>query len=808
MVASELSLRLVRALTQATLARMWLAAGHYGSVCPFRRPWEACSASKTRHDAAPLSIDGSVFRNRLAGRRLLFVGDSLHVQMAVALACQLHAQDASSLVEASLNWWPANSAGTLRKRCAQDSAEAGRCHWEKGCIRFHPNITVCTCFVSTLAGQAKCLNDLTASDLLVYGSIALYYGETHQDPSEVAQAARAEVANLFSNERLRSLRLPVIWREVTAQHFISPGGHYRGSVDYNLFNRSQRACTKHPYAEMVTQHLWNGIANPLVHAHGARILPVWEQTSMNSRDHLGYGDCTHFCSPGVPDRWVELLDHELRMSPALRGPAPQLQALLQPSLMTQARPSPPRPPGQDVCTSQRRSDSTVKKCSPFCNATRSSAHCSWCKCQECGFCSGSSADQGGGQRRQQKTHALRIVVCLFGTIVRSIERTWPIISSRIIAPLAAAGLQVDIYGYNVELVPGDYIDGVKTGHRRGGSVVRTVPFTVYESALQANIDRLVEAKCADTPTCKLFLPDKAHIHGPLELRERQASSRNCLRQLYSEWRVGSFLRSQAANVYDVAIVLGPDFHPALSIDAEEVRSSAKLRNTVYTTNISDGMFAHMNVNLSITNGFYFGAPGALSKVLRRYDDLEAIRMYLSQFRRVSLDYEAVLGGALRLASIQRAVTRMVFFKIRSNGVPDWQGQHNIRSLPEGDQLQVVLEWRKLVYELCALEYTDPKYGVPNGHYMCACHGQARFGSAGTWSFWRPVQMATSRRAHYIRCDSRLFGMPQFRANATRRSCQCRLNTTHHVDVDGLYSLPRGKRRSSLRHALISGQGQI
>ena len=466
-----------------------------------------------------------------------------------------------------------------------------------------------------------------------------------------------------------------------------------------------------------------------------------------------------------------------------------------------------------ACTSHFRSDAPVTTCDSFCNMTHSNRHCSWCKCKACVLCGGDALNlptRRGGKwivRLPQGT-PIKVVVCLYGTLARSIQHTWPVISRRVIAPLVAAGHTVAVYGWSMEL---EAIDGVTANQ----SAVHTVPWTVFQSARQADVDELIEKRCADTPAwCEehqggIFQADGWHGVGPRKPvlgHERRFSSRNGFRQLYSEWRVGGFLQSPEGSKYDAAVVLSPDYHVALDIDVEAVYRSASLRDTVYTTSINDGMFSHLHANLSITDGFYFGAPRALSRVLQRYDNLTAIRKFLRRFHSTGpLDFEAVLGGAFRKAKISREVTPMVFFKIRANGVPDWQGGHNIRALPEASQRKVVREWSKLTLKLCALEYTPPKKGVHVStarDYTCACHGQARFGTPGNFSIWQPVEMSDSRRTNYMRCEASLFSRPRYRAssNMTRRRCQCRVSETQHVDREGPYALPWARAYAGKRMA--------
>ena len=54
---------------------------------------------------------------------------------------------------------------------------------------------------------------------------------------------------------------------------------------------------------------WNRVANTLLEAHRIPILRAWLSTSMASDAHVGLGDCTHWCLPGVPDLWaIQLAD--------------------------------------------------------------------------------------------------------------------------------------------------------------------------------------------------------------------------------------------------------------------------------------------------------------------------------------------------------------------------------------------------------------------------------------------------------------------------------------------------------------------
>ena len=65
----------------------------------------------------------------------------------------------------------------------------------------------------------------------------------------------------------------------------------------------------------------------------------------------------------------------------------------------------------------------------------------------------------------------------YGTLARSIQQTWPMISLRLISPLVAAGHTVDLYGWSMELADGEAIDGVTPNQ---SAAVRTLPWTDFQ----------------------------------------------------------------------------------------------------------------------------------------------------------------------------------------------------------------------------------------------------------------------------------------------------------------------------------------
>ena len=78
-------------------------------------------------------------------------------------------------------------------------------------------------------------------------------------------------------------------------------------------------------------------------------------------------------------------------------------------------------------------------------------------------------------------------------------------------------------------------------------------------------------------------------------------------------------------------------------------------DSIYTSQVNDAE--------GYTNGFYFGKPGQLSKILNRWDD----------FENSNHDYEFALKKSFLKYNIHREATDIVFWKIRANGIISWQG---------------------------------------------------------------------------------------------------------------------------------------
>jgi len=302
------------------------AYGFY-PACPFMRPWESCATRSEARAAYVASLefipdsgcivpsfDAAQVLQIMSGRVLLFVGDSVHIQFFASFACHFYEQVSQQIMMRNTLQWL--SPENIRKRCNG----ARKCHYESGCIFFKNDFKLCVCGLFSAMPKLhrplfhKCIKDMRTEnrDVVVYGSVGLHHtGETvtHQDEIHVQTMAEKEAQMVLEYMRRLPSAPRIIYREVTAQHFSSPGGHFVHSwmTDYNRPNASATCASGLDASEMRKYHQWNKFANPIFERAGVPILRVWESTSLAWNAHVGHGDCTHFCLPGIPDLWSALL---------------------------------------------------------------------------------------------------------------------------------------------------------------------------------------------------------------------------------------------------------------------------------------------------------------------------------------------------------------------------------------------------------------------------------------------------------------------------------------------------------------------
>ena len=231
----------------------------------------------------------------------------------------------------------------------------------------------------------------------------------------------------------------------------------------------------------------------------------------------------------------------------------------------------------------------------------------------------------------------KCVLCLFGVIPRSIKYTIQSITENIINPLKK-DFEVSIYVFNLNV--GDVpVDGVLLDR----TDISNIDYNFYEEYSQIELDSEIE-KIKSTYDIKF-----RHDYSPQSIQ-------NSLRQMYSESRIGKFLES-TKDLYDIAIVCGPDYYIANPINLEHINDSI-ISKCLYLSLV--------NMGNGFTNGFYFGNPSVLIPILNRYN-------HLHQYFPTNKDYEFLVMKSVLINQIPYKFTDITFFKIRANKLVHWQG---------------------------------------------------------------------------------------------------------------------------------------
>ena len=282
---------------------------------------------------------------------------------------------------------------------------------------------------------------------------------------------------------------------------------------------------------------------------------------------------------------------------------------------------------------------------------------------------------------------LRVVLCLFGVLPRSIRVTWPIVQQRVLNVLRARRCVVTVAVFNLD-VNQSKVDGVHVDKRDAD----VVPCQHCETQSQAHVDREVERQWCHPRTCRF-------MYGKLS----SATTRNALRQMYLEDRVGIFLASRGAH-FDAAVVSCADNFLVYDVRLADVALASRTFDAVFTTTNNDAG--------GYTNGYYIGAPGPLAAVMRRIKEYESYPAMSTSY-----DYEYVLRKAFEANRIRRLVTAQVFFKVRASRMVVWQGAHNLdwqgtdRAVDPssawflasmwrlGDRCRVIAEYARLIWLL-------------------------------------------------------------------------------------------------------------
>ena len=103
----------------------------------------------------------------------------------------------------------------------------------------------------------------------------------------------------------------LLWRETSPQAFNTPSGAYPGRVDKYQGWYGRGGCTPHTEVDSP----WEPV-HDIFEAAQIRVIRVWNESRVHHSAYISNrtehalkrgADCTHFCTPGVYDLWVQLL---------------------------------------------------------------------------------------------------------------------------------------------------------------------------------------------------------------------------------------------------------------------------------------------------------------------------------------------------------------------------------------------------------------------------------------------------------------------------------------------------------------------
>ena len=263
--------------------------------------------SNCRDDAFPM-YTGKIGRapNRssleplesLAGRNLVFMGDSLTRQHFIATACRLRLDHA--LLHFAADFKDHESSKGAYLRSASATFRASNATFTLRLDKDEHDVGL-EAYVA-----ARCA-DLRRGDVLVINEGA-HYSATPGAYGERVRSALRFAANCTPL---------VLWRETAATHFRDGVWHGQGKCYDRTARQDRRASGPGTYPAL------NALANAAADEHDIPILRVYKDSlAAGAAAHIDgeNHDCLHWCLPGVPDLWATALLSKLRAIDARDAP--------------------------------------------------------------------------------------------------------------------------------------------------------------------------------------------------------------------------------------------------------------------------------------------------------------------------------------------------------------------------------------------------------------------------------------------------------------------------------------------------------
>ncbi|KAG8061505.1 hypothetical protein GUJ93_ZPchr0003g18232 [Zizania palustris] len=318
-------------------ARPWYAEGE----CPYIQPQLACQAHgrpdkayqhwrwQPRGCSLP-SFNATVMLEMLRGKRMLFVGDSLNRGQYVSLLCLLH----GAIPEGSRSFETVDALSIFR---AKDYDATIEFYWAPLLAESNSDDAVEHRLENRVirgAPMNKHSRFWKGADVLVFNSylwwmtsdkIQILRGADDDMSKDIVEMETEEAYRLVLYQVVRWLESNVDPKTVRV-FFVTASPTHAGSGDDNCYNQtspiadaSYRGSTSRRMMQITGEVLASspvpvGVVNVTQmserrrDAHTQIYQKQWAQpTPEQLADPSSYADCTHWCLPGVPDAWNELL---------------------------------------------------------------------------------------------------------------------------------------------------------------------------------------------------------------------------------------------------------------------------------------------------------------------------------------------------------------------------------------------------------------------------------------------------------------------------------------------------------------------
>lgn len=294
--------------------------------CPFRNNNYDCS-NKSLFISFLNQFQPSLFLKILSNLNIYIIGDSISTQQYRSLICQLEQYSQPSLLI------QINSLNLTKNKVNHIQS------WL--CISFQYNVSIC--WADDVVNRGNKFKKMNEPDILIWNVAGLH---SHSENDHYQKLMRliyyTRKNQYYPFNRTNNIERLIIYRETTPQAF---AGSITGDYDqrdekiaycqspyfnpkyqnisynynrdenqsynpYNISNISHNLTNYLTYRQKLERSILPSRKIPLLYIHDITLLRGTEQ-------YIGFPDCSHFCDPGTPQIWNQLLYEYVINSPII-----------------------------------------------------------------------------------------------------------------------------------------------------------------------------------------------------------------------------------------------------------------------------------------------------------------------------------------------------------------------------------------------------------------------------------------------------------------------------------------------------------